>query len=204
MGRTESQGVWQQVPGHPRVSANALLCGLASWALWWTRLGPGVTVSSVVLKQLVCWWVELCPCLASCLAWGIPVLVPRGYWMGPGPNANKFKRESKMMLSVLVVEQAPQMVTSHAYVPMVSSNHPLPFQETLQGSKFIWPRLLPNDCSHPRSQSIWDFVCTFKSGVSFPQQSSCSESKPCWPPLRAGESNVGLRWLAHWRALLQM
>ena len=41
--------------GHPRVSASALLCGLASWALWWTRLGPGVTVSSVVLKQLACW-----------------------------------------------------------------------------------------------------------------------------------------------------
>lgn len=77
MGRTESQGVWQQVPGHPRVSCSALLCGLASWVLWWTKLGPGVAVSSVVLKQLACWWVELCPCLASCLAW---VLVPSQYW----------------------------------------------------------------------------------------------------------------------------
>ena len=63
--------------------------------------------------------------------------MPKGYWVGPGPYANKLKRESKMMLSVLVVEQAPQMVTTHAYVPMVSSSGPLPFQETLQGSKVI-------------------------------------------------------------------
>ena len=42
-----------------------------------------------VLRQLTYWWVGLCPCLASYLDCGIPVLVLTGWWVGPGPRANE-------------------------------------------------------------------------------------------------------------------
>lgn len=90
VGGTRAQGFPELFPDHwwaelnPRVSAGRCLgipglvvvhccVGWHHESSGWTKLGPGVAVSSVVLKQLACWWVELCPCLASCLAW---VLVP--------------------------------------------------------------------------------------------------------------------------------
>ena len=46
--------------------------------------GPGV------LTQLAWWRMWLCPCPASCMTWGIQVLV-LSCWMGPGPSANKLE-----------------------------------------------------------------------------------------------------------------
>ena len=36
--------------GCPRANAGTLVCGARSWALWWTRPGPGAPVGSGVLK----------------------------------------------------------------------------------------------------------------------------------------------------------
>ena len=44
-----------------------------------------------VLEHLACWLVGLCPCLASCLAWGVPGLVPTSWYVGPGPGTNKLE-----------------------------------------------------------------------------------------------------------------
>ena len=36
--------------------------------------------AQAVLRHPACWWVGLCFCLASCLAWGILVLMSTGCW----------------------------------------------------------------------------------------------------------------------------
>ena len=43
-------------------------------------------------RQPACWWLGLCFCLASCLAWGILVMVPIGWWVGLGHGVNKLER----------------------------------------------------------------------------------------------------------------
>ena len=86
----------------PGAYAEALVFGAEFWALWWTGPAPGSSASALVggailgqlgaqevLRQPACWWVDLCLCLANCLPWGVPVLAPKGCWVGPGSSANK-------------------------------------------------------------------------------------------------------------------
>ena len=68
-------------------------------AHWWVESGPGPSGGWIqvpgrlgvqgVLKQLPCWWLGLCPCLASSLAWAVPGLVPTGWLVELGPSTNK-------------------------------------------------------------------------------------------------------------------
>ena len=200
------------MPGHPRVSATALLCGLASWALWWTRLGPGVAGSSVVLKHQACWWVELCPCLASCLAWGIPVLVPKGYWVGPGPSTNKLKNPKSCLVSLWLnklPKRLPPTLMSPwwAQLPLnlsrrlskaASSSDPGSFQMT---ALTLSPRAYEILCALLRVEFL------SHSNLAVLKVSPAGlQSQMFWGAclLSAGESNIGLRWLAHWREPLQL
>ena len=52
---------------------------------------PGQLGAQRVLRQLAIWWVGLCPHLASCLAWGIPIPVPTGWWIVQVACANKLE-----------------------------------------------------------------------------------------------------------------
>lgn len=106
------------------------------------------------------------------------------------------------MLSVLVVEQAPQMVTTHAYVPMVSSSRrylsrrlskaasssdPGSFQMT---ALTLAPRAYEILCALLRVEFL------FHSSLAVLKASLAGlQSQMFWGAclLRTGESNVGLR-----------
>ena len=70
-------------------------------AHWWTGPGPelsggqgqvpGQLKPLGFLWQSACWLVGLCPCPTSCLAWGVPGLVPIGWWVGPSSSTNMLK-----------------------------------------------------------------------------------------------------------------
>ena len=93
MNRLGSQGLWLQGPGGPGSSACALVCGVGSWAFWSAGPCPGQLWAQGALNQPVCWWVGLCPCPFCCLAWGIPVLLSTGWWVGVGLSSEDNKLE---------------------------------------------------------------------------------------------------------------
>ena len=95
------------MPAHPEVKLCPGVSGCRTlWVPgivpihWCVVSGPwpsggclGVAVVSGVLRQPVWLWVGLCHHPVICLAWGIPVLVPPGYWAGVDldPEANKLE-----------------------------------------------------------------------------------------------------------------
>ena len=98
VGEIRAQDVLGLLPAHwwaelgPRVYA--LVYGIRSWAFSWTAPCPIMAVGSELLKTTpACWLLGLCSHSASCLAWGIALLVPTLWWVGArlGPDANKLK-----------------------------------------------------------------------------------------------------------------
>lgn len=82
--------------------------------------------------------------------------------------------------NVHMVERAPsngccQLLRSPGWVPVVFC---------LSGrvsriSRWVWPRLLSNDCFCPGSQSVWDFVCVFEEwSLYLPQPSGLVTVSP--------------------------
>ena len=96
---------------------------------------PGCLWARATLRKPACWWWKLCPCQASCLAWGIPTPAPTGWWAGLGPSANKLEGESQ---TDACQHQCPhgktgsQNCSASVSVPRVSSSCLLPLWETLQ------------------------------------------------------------------------
>lgn len=85
--------------------------GAGSWVLWCTGPGLGIAIGSGVLKHQAFWSAELSPGLASYLAWSVPVLMPKGWWVGLGPGINKLEggfQNSVWQHRVHGIEQVPK------------------------------------------------------------------------------------------------
>ena len=124
-------------------------------------------MGSGVLKQHVCWWAGLYFHLASCLAGGILVLVPAGWWgLWVDPNANKlgkgFQNGTCQRQYPRGRKSTPKMTVASVWVPRMSSSCFLPLWEASWGQQAICvcecvcaqprPTLSnPMDCSPPGS-----------------------------------------------------
>lgn len=121
-----------------------------------------------VHQELTCWWVRLCICPSSCLAWAIPGLVSADCWEGPGLITNKLEREPKTALasiSVLVIGWAPPKQLPQCLHPQVESYCLLPLWGSLQshnGSDVV-PLLITASALVPRVCEM--FCVSFESGV---------------------------------------
>ena len=95
--------VWWAGSFHGIPGAGVVVLGLVP-THWCVRLGPGplctrlcpeMGLDSGDLKAACLLWVGLCPCLASCLAQGIPVFMltaTNEAGLGLGPKTNKIEK----------------------------------------------------------------------------------------------------------------
>lgn len=108
-----------------------------SWALWWTAPCPG-DVGSGYLKSA--WCVGLCPCLISCLTWGILVLLSTGWWVGLWLSLEAYKLKGGFHNGIYQHQCPHDWTSSPKWLSPLSmstgwasaSSCLLPFWETLQ------------------------------------------------------------------------
>lgn len=125
--RSGAQVILSLVPAHccmdlgPRVSGyNVLWVPITVSAHW--CLGPGSWSSSgqghvqrwlwaqKVLRQPICWWMELHPQPVNCLTWDIPLVVPIGLWQSWGLRLMSLRVDSKMVLAFQMHQVHSKMV----------------------------------------------------------------------------------------------
>lgn len=127
--RSGAQVILSLVPAHccmdlgPRVSGyNVLWVPITVSAHW--CLGPGSWSSSgqghvqgwlwaqKVLRQPICWWMELHPQPVNCLTWDIPLVVPIGLWQRQswGLRLMSLRVDSKMVLAFQMHQVHSKMV----------------------------------------------------------------------------------------------
>lgn len=164
VGESGSWILWLQGPWGPGSSVCVLVGEAWSWALWWKGCVQGVLGAQGVLRQPGCWWVGLCPCPASSLAWNTSVLVPTSYWMELElvPEANKLEGRFQ---NCAYQHKYPhdRMSFQKCLLPVsICSICLLLIHETSRISRWIWSRALLNYYFCLESQNLWDLVYTLK------------------------------------------
>lgn len=180
-----------------------LVLGLVPW-LWCRKLGPGVSGYRIlgvgtgpgpsggkgpcpgmapahgVLRQSTYWRMGLCPSSASCLAWGILVLVPTGWYVDL--DANMLEGGFQMTLSNTSIHilELPKMPTAIALFPVWAT---CLWGRLSKTSRWVWPRLLLNYASSldPRIYVRYLCVCPLRVNSLFAITVLVSQNNPYWP-----------------------